>query len=70
VWADVISTHAIGSSDASVEPLFQAGNLEAPRFLGNTSFWNAESLLRDGIATTGKVKDISEHDVRFPPNDD
>ncbi|KAF8853900.1 hypothetical protein BDZ45DRAFT_716386 [Acephala macrosclerotiorum] len=42
--------------------LFQAATFEAPRHLGNVSDWNAEPILRDGIAETGLVKTISEHD--------
>jgi len=54
------------STNTTGEPMFQAAAFEAPRFLGNVTYWNAESILRDGIASTGAVKTISEHDVGFP----
>ncbi|PQE20862.1 beta-glucuronidase protein [Rutstroemia sp. NJR-2017a BBW] len=53
--------------DSSVpnHPLYQAGAFEAPRALSNPNhtLWNAESILYDGIARTGMVKTIAEHDV-------
>ncbi|KAH8650916.1 hypothetical protein BGZ60DRAFT_508900 [Tricladium varicosporioides] len=54
---------AIGNAtNTQGQPLFQAAAFEAPRHLGDTSLWNAESILRDGIAKTGLVKTISDHD--------
>ncbi|PQE27103.1 beta-glucuronidase protein [Rutstroemia sp. NJR-2017a WRK4] len=52
--------------DSSVpnHSLYQAGAFEAPRALSNPNhtLWNAESILYDGIARTGMVKTIAEHD--------
>jgi hypothetical protein len=46
------------------EALFQAGAFEAPQnFLTSSTSWNAKTILQDGIAKTGLVKTISEHDV-------
>lgn len=67
-YANAIGKYALGSNvDEKIEPLYQAGAFEAPRKLGNVSYWNAESALRDGIAKNGNVKTISEHDV-CPPD--
>lgn len=70
-YTNLISPQAIGPSDMSFwEPLFQAGVFEG---LSGTSFnyskntWNAEYILRQGIASTGRVKSISTHDVRLFP---
>ena len=67
-YTNVIGPEAIGPSDMSFwEPFFQAGVFEG---LSGTSFnyskntWNAEYILKQGIASTGRVKSISTHDVR------
>ncbi|KAI9684330.1 MAG: hypothetical protein M1820_010889 [Bogoriella megaspora] len=44
------------------EPLFQAGAFEAPRRLNNISYFTAQTAEEAGIASTGKVKTISDHD--------
>ena len=63
-YADTISEEAIGPTlDPKVEPLFQAGAFEAPRHLNNASYFTAQSVIEDGIAKTGKVKTVSDHDV-------
>ncbi|PQE19985.1 beta-glucuronidase protein [Rutstroemia sp. NJR-2017a BVV2] len=64
-YATAIDTSVLRSPrNQSLQPLYQAGAFEAPRGVSNPNhtLWNAESILYDGIARTGVVKTIAEHD--------
>lgn len=51
------------STGTQGKTLFQAAAFEAPEnYLTSNTSWNARTILQDGIAKTGLVKTISEHD--------
>lgn len=64
--AAYIGNTSIGTAvDKRVEPLFQGGVFEAPRGnLNSPTSWNVKNALLDGIDSTGRVKTMSDHDVR------
>lgn len=67
-FAAAVGKDAIGAADSKVEPIFQGCAFEAPRKIqpGNTTIWNVESAIRDGIASTGGAKTVADHDVSLP----
>ena len=68
-YAQAIGDDAIGeSTDQSLEPLFQGCAFEAPRNLANssTTVWNVANAVRDGMATTGRLKTVADHEVCEP----
>jgi hypothetical protein len=64
-YAQAISNDSIGlAEDKEVEPLFQGCAYEAPRNLTvDPNVWNVADAIRDGMARTGKLKTVSDHDV-------
>lgn len=66
-FADAIGKDALGEDDAELQPLFQGCAFTAPRKIdpGNTSIWNIESVLRLGMARSGRLKTVADHDVRL-----
>ena len=51
------------SDSQECEPLFQGGAFEAPRHLNNLSYFTVQTAEESGIASTGKVKTMADHDV-------
>jgi len=46
------------------EPLFQGCAFTAPSYLQNGSdIWNVANAVRDGMGSTGKLKDVADHEV-------
>ncbi|KAF2239937.1 glycoside hydrolase family 79 protein [Viridothelium virens] len=50
------------SDGQEFEPLFQGGAFEAPRHLNNLSYFTVQTAEESGIASTGKVKTMADHD--------
>lgn len=64
-YADAVGREALGENDAELQPLFQGCAFTAPRNVkpGNTSVWNVQSVLQLGIAESGRLKTVADHDV-------
>lgn len=64
-YADAIGKDALGADDAELQPLFQGCAFTAPRNIdpGNNSVWNVESVLQLGMAESGRLKTVADHDV-------
>ncbi|KAK2615776.1 hypothetical protein N8I77_002504 [Diaporthe amygdali] len=63
-YADAIGKDALGEDDAKLQPLFQGCAFTAPRNIqfGNNSIWSVESVLRLGMARSGRLKTVADHD--------
>lgn len=64
-YADAIGEEALGEDDAELQPLFQGCAFTAPRDVepSNTSVWNVQSVLELGMADSGRLKTVADHDV-------
>ncbi|KAG8168393.1 hypothetical protein KVR01_001142 [Diaporthe batatas] len=63
-FADAIGKDALGEDDAKLQPLFQGCAFTAPRDIdpGNNSVWNVQSVLELGLARSGRLKTVADHD--------
>ncbi|KAG6359218.1 hypothetical protein INS49_012739 [Diaporthe citri] len=63
-YSDAIGKDALGEDDAELQPLFQGCAFTAPRDIepGNNSVWNVQSVLQLGMAESGRLKTVADHD--------
>ncbi|KAK7722282.1 hypothetical protein SLS64_000819 [Diaporthe eres] len=63
-YADAVGKDALGEDDAELQPLFQGCAFTAPRNIepGNNSIWNVQSVLQLGMAESGRLKTVADHD--------
>ncbi|KAI3400110.1 hypothetical protein diail_4340 [Diaporthe ilicicola] len=63
-YVDQWTEYAEAIGEDELQPLFQGCAFTAPRDIdpGNTSVWNIESVLRLGMARSGRLKTVADHD--------